>query len=374
MKDQPNDIAIATARARRDLYGLLVVASFLGFYSGMGWGQRMGRGFPTSLAILGIGLVIAAIGLPGLARRVESAEARTLERARAAEREGNREEAERLLEEIDAASRFAWVKQAVLVERAFLAVRAGALEVAEFHLGVAIAAPLGLLGRGRSRRTLQEARSLRALVRAARGYEAGAREDIAEVRGVRRAKKSALRRAALAEAIDLNRRGDRAGLKELLDRERHRIDKLTRPWERALAAALQQIAHEAEGASVYRQRAPGLPASSAAPAVGADPELDAWVAEILKDRAPVDPARGEAARARAKSQKLRLPERRVRVAVEADRAEADRAEADRAEADRAEADRAEVEERAELEAKEALEEELRARGLDPGRARRDAAD
>jgi hypothetical protein len=206
-------------------------------------------------------------------------------------------------------------------------------------------------------------------VRAARGYEAGAREDIAEVRGVRRAKKSALRRAALAEAIDLNRRGDRAGLKELLDRERHRIDKLTRPWERALAAALQQIAHEAEGASVYRQRAPGLPASSAAPAVGADPELDAWVAEILKDRAPVDPAREEAARARAKSQKLRLPERRVRVAVEADPGQADPGQADRAEADRAE-----VEERAELEAKEALEEELRARGLDPGRARRDAAD
>ncbi len=362
MEDQPNDIAIATARAKRDLYGLLVVASFLGFYSGMGWGQRMGRDFPTTWAILGIGLVIAAIGLPGLARRIESAEARTLERARAATREGDREEAERLLEEIDAASRFAWVKQAVLVERAFLAVRAGALEAAEFHLGVAIAAPLGVLGRGRSRRTIQEARSLRALVRAARGDEAGAREDIAEVRGVRRAKKSALRRVALAEAIGLDRRGDRAGLKGLLDREGHRLDKLTRPWERALAAALQRIALEGEGASVYRQRAPGLPVSSAALSSAADPELDAWVANILKGRAPVDPARGEAALAGAPAN--RRTERRVRVAVEPERGEADREEANRGEA----------EERAELEAEEALEEELKARGLDPGRARRGAKD
>jgi hypothetical protein len=271
----------------------------------------MGRDFPTGFAIFAIGLAIVALGLPGRIRTIETAESDTLNRARIAESAGDLEKAGKLLSEIAAASRFAWVKQAVLIERAWIAVRLGNFGVAEAHLSEAIAAPLGLFGRSRSRRAVEVARSLRAFVRAARGDEAGAREDIAEVRGRKRARGRSLGRAALAEAIGLERRGDWAGLKELLDREEARLKTLTRPRERALVEGLRQLVHESESASVYRQRGPGISASEAA--ATADPEVDAWVAQILD--APVDPAIEEDAEPR---QKKRIHRPRVRVAVEPD--------------------------------------------------------
>jgi hypothetical protein len=345
--EKPKEIATATARARKELYGLLVVAVFFGVYSGIGFGQQMGRDFPVGFLILAIGLAIAAIGAPGLVRRLEGGEAEALKRAHALGEggEGAREEAEQLLLEIAAIAQFHWVRREAQVDRARLALSSGKLEPAEYYLNLALAEPMGIFGRRRSREVIEEARSLRAFVRAAKGDEEAAREDIAEVRkarGKRRGRGSALGMAALAEAIGLERRGDRAGLKVLLDREWNRLEKLTRPRPRAIVEALRQRAHEAEGASVYRQRAPGSEAVVASSA-SADPELDAWVEQILKRAVPGDGGPGEPARGLSDPLKRRLAEPRVRVAVEPDREE--------------------IEERAELEAlsEEALGDEARRR-------------
>jgi hypothetical protein len=324
--EKPKEIAAATARARRDLYGLLVVATFLGFYSGMGFSE--GRDFPVGFAMLAIGLAIVAIGAPGLVRRLEGGEAEALKRARALSEggEGAREEAEKLLIELAAIAQFHWVRREVQVERARLALGSGKLEEATHHLSLALAEPMGIYGRKRSREVIEEARSLRAFARAARGDDEAAYEDIAEVRrakGKRRGRGSALGMVALAEAIGLERRGDRAGLKALLDWEENRLEKLTRPRERAIVEALRQRAHEAEGASVYRQRAPGSQAGVAS-AASANPELDAWVEQILKPAAWVD--EGESAPARRVSDPLKRrmrAEPRVRVEVEPDREEAE---------------------------------------------------
>jgi hypothetical protein len=339
--EKPKEITIETARGRRDFYGLIVAAIFFGVYLGPGLSEWVGGPEMTPLhAILMVAMAIFMIGSIGLTAREE---ADALKRARAAESEGAIEEATQLLNKLAEREGVRWVRREAEVDLARIAFRAGELGKAEIHLNVAIAGPKGIFGRWRYGQVIEEARSLRALVRAARGDEEGARKDIAEVRkakGKQRGRGSARGRAALADAIGLERRGDRAGLKALLDRERKRIDKLTEPRERAIAAALEERAHEAEGASVYRQRAPGSQVVVAAVA-SAYPELDAWVAQILKRAAPVYADPRAPARGLSGTMKKRVAEPRVRVAVEPDR------EA--------------IEARAEVEAEEALSDEARRR-------------
>lgn len=299
--EKPREIEAATKRARRGLYGLLVAAVFFGFYGGVGLGERIGRGFPTGWAVVAIGLAIVAVGAPGLIRKLEAGEAEALKRARAARSAGSIGEAAKLLGEIVVSASFQWVKREALLELARLALSLGTFEQAEHCVNLVLAEPAGLYGSKRSHELVTyEARSIRALVRATRGDEEAAREDIAELRkapGKQRG--SAFGRAALAEAIGLERRGDREGLKELLDREESRLEKLKRPRERALVAALRQRAREADGASVYRQRR----ASSGG--VAADPALDAWVEKILKPAEECEP-----------TLKIRVAEPRMRVAKE----------------------------------------------------------
>ncbi|MCK6593493.1 MAG: hypothetical protein L6Q76_38535 [Polyangiaceae bacterium] len=284
--EKPREIEAATKRARRGLYGLLVAAVFFGFYGGVGLGERIGRGFPTGWAVVAIGLAIVAVGAPGLIRKLEAGEAEALKRARAARSAGSIGEAAKLLGEIVVSASFQWVKREALLELARLSLSSGTFEEAEYCVNLVLAEPEGLYGSKRSHELVT--------------YEAELRKAPGKQRG------SAFGRAALAEAIGLERRGDREGLKELLDREESRLEKLKRPRERALVAALRQRAREADGASVYRQR------TASSGGVAADPALDAWVEKILKPAEECEP-----------TLKIRVAEPRVRVAEEPPDHEAD---------------------------------------------------
>ncbi|MFO0616386.1 MAG: hypothetical protein U0414_27590 [Polyangiaceae bacterium] len=83
----------------------------------------------------------------------------------------------------------------------------------------------------------------------------------------------ALARVAVAEAIVLEKSGDKDGLRALLDRERVLLFEHTHPRERAIVRAYQRML-KTTTRSVYRERAPETALSVD------EPELDDWIEKI----------------------------------------------------------------------------------------------
>jgi hypothetical protein len=285
MKPSTKTIASETARAKRDLVGLGVIAWFFGSFAIQVINGLLGGGTAGTIGVLLASLTALALIIRGRVRPLHDVASFTLNKSQRAINVGDVEEAERLLGEAEASPRFVWVKRQASVQRALIALRSGDLEEARRSLDVALALPLGLVSRDASRRTRSEARALRAFVRASLGDVVGARADIAAVRGdegASYASHQALARVTLAEAVLLDRAGDRTRLKDLIHEHEELLLEHTSPRERALVRAMRRMVSVTEKGSIYRQRE----SPKRRRARGKDARLSDWVARIAPEAAP----------------------------------------------------------------------------------------
>jgi hypothetical protein len=194
--------------------------------------------------------------------------------------EGRTKEAERLLDEASATVQLGYVRRVIDLQRGNLAMRRGDLAAARVHVEAAIARPLGVLARSIGRAHVTAATAMRALLRASEGDAEGARADVAAVERAPEATPEALARAAVAEAVVLERGGDRDALGRHLRAKRSLLLDYTVPRERAVVRAYERML-AAPRASVYRKGA----AREAEPE-GAEPSIADWIAQVAPVAAP----------------------------------------------------------------------------------------
>jgi hypothetical protein len=164
-------------------------------------------------------------------------------------------------------------------QRATLALRRGQITEVLRLLGVVLERKVGV-GEGMTAVVQHaEARALRAWVRAASGDVDGALADCSAVRGSSLSPPSALARAALADALVAERRGDRKALAMVLARDRRSFSAGLDLHERSVVRALRRLLG-AGSSSVYRI------AASSAPADGSRSDWLEQVAPRLRDHGP----------------------------------------------------------------------------------------
>jgi tetratricopeptide (TPR) repeat protein len=123
---------------------------------------------------------------------------------------------------------------------------------------------------------------MRALLHAALGERASAQEDIAWVKAAQESTPEALAKAALAEAVLLERAGNLEGLRGLLAQNRSLLLENPSPRERALVRAYQRMLKaNAKPSSVYRASAP-----KEGPPENEKPGLADWISKIAPSAAP----------------------------------------------------------------------------------------
>lgn len=140
------------------------------------------------------------------------------------------------------------------IQRAMIAVRRGDLDAVVRHADIVVASPRRALFRSTYEVQRAAALGLRAWARAAKGDLEGATSDARAVRAAPVPLPEALAHAALAEAMVLERRGDRAGLAALLRRDRRLLMGGLDVRERAVVRAMQRLL-KAAPRSVYRTAA-----------------------------------------------------------------------------------------------------------------------
>jgi hypothetical protein len=195
--------------------------------------------------------------------------------------QGKLAEAEQLLAQAEKTTRAASHRRAIHVQRASIAIRRGDVDGALASIERANASTARLRGKVIDTAQACNVRAIRAFLRATKGEAEGAREDIGYIRKTASAPPTALGCAAVAEAILLERAGDKAALRELLDRERTVLLEGTSPRERAIVRAFQRMLR-APTTSVYRKSAPREPEGAA----GEEPAVADWVAKIVPSAAP----------------------------------------------------------------------------------------
>jgi hypothetical protein len=193
---------------------------------------------------------------------------------------GNIAEAERLLDQAEARWQLGYVRRVIDLQRANIAMRRGRLDVALARVEAAIARPLGLLTRNQEEGHLAGAQAMRALLRASLGDAEGARADARALAARADAPREALARAAVAEAIVLERTGDRDALAAHLRDKRSLLLEYTVPRERAVVRAFQRML-EAPRTTVYRKSA----AREDDPA-GDEPTAAEWITQVAPAAAP----------------------------------------------------------------------------------------
>jgi tetratricopeptide (TPR) repeat protein len=191
-------------------------------------------------------------------------------------------EAERALDALSSTSQGPSVRRASLSVRALVAMRRGEIEAALSHLDAALEVPerTELLLAGGTTKSV--AQGMRAFLRAAHGQAPAARVDLEVVRAEPRAATAALAYATLAEAVLLERSGDHAALRALLDREGGFLIEVSDPRERALVRAYQRMVRARAPLGVYRVSAPREEQA----ADGGEPALADWIARISPAAAP----------------------------------------------------------------------------------------
>lgn len=236
--------------------------------------------------------------------------------------QGKLREAEALLDRVRS-SRVRNVQRVALVQRALIAMRRGAQADALRAASAAIQVPIGFMNRIHAIAQRTNAHGIRAIVRASMGDGEGARADIEAVRRDPNAVPQGLARAGLAEALLLEKAGDRAALAALLRRERRLLLDATDPRERAIVRGLQRLL-QTSATSIYRTQA--TPARL--PDGVEEPTLADWVLAIAPGVAPFvrSPAASPTPATDARAQAAALaPDDRARSAILADRARATRA-------------------------------------------------
>lgn len=164
------------------------------------------------------------------------------------------------------------------IQRGLVGMRRGDIPAALVHLDRCIATRHGVLQRAQIRMQITAAQAIRAFLRAASGDRAGAREDIEAVRKSPDALPQALGRAALAEAILLERSGDRDALRAHLVTHHELLFDATDRRERTIVRAFQRML-ETTATSVYRKGGKRDEGSE-------EPPLADWIAQVVPEAAP----------------------------------------------------------------------------------------
>lgn len=259
---------------------------------------------------VGLGLYLRSIGGP----------IQSVNRAYDALTRGELAEAEASLEAAEAGAKASIIRRAIDAQRALIALKRGDLEGALARADQALSRPLGVLSSDEDRLQVVGTHGIRALVRASRGDAPGARADIASVRADPLATPETLARAELAEAVVLERSGDRDALRAHLVGARRILLEHALPRERALVRAYQRML-EVRPASIYR-KGPREPARrereqlsvaewiaivdpDAASFVPSEPVNAGAPSRVPTPIEPIDPAARNAAKARIAARPLR---------------------------------------------------------------------
>jgi len=209
---------------------------------------------------------------------------------------GKLAEASALLDTI-ASNKSRSVRAAVHLQRAFIAVRRGDLPEATRQLDALLAMPPRWIEGANGEVQRAAAHGIRAWTRAATGDLAGAEEDIAKVRSAQAPGSAALAHASLAEALMLERAGERAKLAALLRRDQRLLLASLDMRERSVVRAMQRMLR-APATTVYRTQ---LDPKKLA---GEDePPIAEWVDRVTPELAPFLPRQ----RARAAAATPPLP-------------------------------------------------------------------
>ncbi|MEJ7732086.1 MAG: hypothetical protein WKG00_23105 [Polyangiaceae bacterium] len=195
--------------------------------------------------------------------------------AMAAVSEGRLADAESLLETAEASRPGPYIARFVDLQRAVVRLRRGRLEQAVERATAALERPIGILQRWSARTHAAEARAIRALASAALDHPDAARADIAVLRADPYALPGSIARAGLAEAVVLERSGDRAALRAHLASKRFVLLEHAAPRERAVVRAYQRMLR-VPITTPYRE---AVPASERHPD-NDEPDLGDWVATM----------------------------------------------------------------------------------------------
>ena len=240
----------------------------------------------SALAGLPIVLTGAIFLYSGALVRLSGDAVGSLNTAYGAALEGRAADAEGILDGMEARFQLGYIRRVIDVQRAGLALRRGDLDAALTRAGAAITRRVGLFSGNQDRAQIAGARGLRALILASRGEVEGARAEVAAMRATQETPADALARAAVAEAVILERAGEREALATHLVTERRLLFDHTAPRERAIARAYRRML-KATKTSVYRSAAP----REAEPAPGAEPSVADWIAQMAPAAAPFARAR-----------------------------------------------------------------------------------
>lgn len=228
---------------------------------------------PTIAAVLATGAVITA---RAIALRTAHTVARGLSASFSQIGRGRFSDAEAILDVVDRLVLLTWARRLSDIQRATIAVRRGDLEAAVPLLDRAVERPIGTIRRTFDRHQAVSARSFRAFVLASLGARDAAERDIAEVRRSPGADADALARASLAEALVLERQGDRERLRDLLHRDAELLLEHTHPRERAVVRALTRML-DATATTVYRRKA----SDREIPEGSEEPALADWIERVV---------------------------------------------------------------------------------------------
>lgn len=187
-------------------------------------------------------------------------------------------EAEKLLDHAEQHHKLGLIQRVAAVQRGLIAMRRGDLKAALVALDRGVEGKGSIFQRTQAQIQALNARGIRAFLRAASDDRKGARVDIDAVRGSQDALPQALARAALAEAILIERSGDREVLREHLAQHHDLLFDVTDRRERAIVRAFQRKL-ESTTTSVYRKTAKR-------DAEGEEPPLADWIAQVVPEAAP----------------------------------------------------------------------------------------
>jgi hypothetical protein len=234
----------------RKLYRKYVVGGAVAASAGLLFALGGGSGWLVPSLAIALGGCFLAFGVWGM--RVGSA-TQVLSSSLNLVQANKLAEASALLDTLEP-STAAGVVMSCHIQRAMIALRLGDVDAVARHADQAIARPRRLLFRSTHDVQHNAALGLRAWARAARGDVDGAMADAQAVRASPVPTAEAMAHAALAEAMVLERRGDRAGLGALLRRDRRLLMNGLDVRERAVVRAMQRLL-KAAPRSIYRTAA-----------------------------------------------------------------------------------------------------------------------
>lgn len=187
-------------------------------------------------------------------------------------------DAEKRLDSLDSKSKTPLIECVAAIQHGLIAMRRGDAQTGLRFLDQAIATKPGIFYRSSVRAQTVNALGIRSFLRAVTRDREGARVDAKTLRESPEALPQALARAALAEAICLEKEGDRDVLRKHIDDHRDLLFDVTDRRERAIVRAFQRML-ESSTTSVYRKPAK-------LDMHGDDPPLVDWVAQLVPSAAP----------------------------------------------------------------------------------------